>query len=89
MASHKVTLHRLGSVIQVDYCSDRHLSLLDALEQKKIQVEYQCREGYCGSCRLRLVHGDISYRNKPLAFTKANEILPCCCHPISDIDIEN
>ena len=35
-------------------CQDEHPSLLAALESHNIDVEYQCREGYCGSCRLRL-----------------------------------
>ena len=88
MASHKVTLHQQGLSTPLEFCSDSHPSLLEALEHGKIQVEYQCREGYCGSCRLRLVKGKVCYRNEPLAFIQADEILPCSCHPISDIEIE-
>ena len=38
-------------------CQDELPSLLAALESHNIDVEYQCREGYCGSCRTRLVSG--------------------------------
>lgn len=31
-------------------------------------VEYQCREGYCGSCRTRLVAGQVDWIAEPLAF---------------------
>ncbi|WP_369406976.1 2Fe-2S iron-sulfur cluster-binding protein [Arsenophonus endosymbiont of Aleurodicus floccissimus] len=32
---------------------NNHTSLLDALEQSKIQIEFQCREGFCGDCLVR------------------------------------
>lgn len=88
MASHKVTLHQQGLSTPLEFSSDAHPSLLEALEQQKIQIEYQCREGYCGSCRLRLVKGNVCYRNQPLAFVQDDEILPCSCHPTSDIEVE-
>jgi ferredoxin len=51
-------------------------------------VEYQCRSGYCGACRLKLVKGDVVYRQPPLAFINDGEILPCCCMPLTDIELE-
>jgi len=45
-------------------CQDEHPSLLAALESHNIDVEYQCREGYCGSCRLRLVSGQVDWRSE-------------------------
>nr|VUD34936.1 Ferredoxin [Raoultella sp. NCTC 9187] len=62
--------------------------LLDALESHNIDVEYQCREGYCGSCRTRLVSGQVDWLTEPLAFIQPGEILPCCCRAKSDIEIE-
>lgn len=49
-------------------CQDEHPSLLAALESHNIDVEYQCREGYCGSCRTRLVSGQVDWLTEPLAF---------------------
>lgn len=69
-------------------CQDEHPSLLAALESHNIDVEYQCREGYCGSCRTRLVKGEVSYAGQPLAFIQQGEILPCCCKANGDIEIE-
>jgi ferredoxin len=51
-------------------------------------VEYQCREGYCGSCRLRLVSARLTGFTEPLAFVQPGEILPCCCRAKGDIEIE-
>ena len=49
-------------------CQDEHPSLLAALESHNIDVEYQCRAGYCGSCRTRLVSGQVDWLTEPLAF---------------------
>ncbi|KKK99815.1 2Fe-2S ferredoxin-like protein [Rheinheimera mesophila] len=63
-------------------------TLLDALEAQQQQVNYQCREGYCGACRCKLLSGTVSYLNEPLAFVRKGEILPCCSIPTTDIEIE-
>ncbi|KNB35839.1 2Fe-2S ferredoxin [Salmonella enterica subsp. enterica serovar Infantis] len=62
--------------------------LLAALESHNVEVEYQCREGYCGSCRTRLVAGQVDWITEPLAFIQPGEILPCCCRAKGDIEIE-
>lgn len=69
-------------------CRDEHASLLVALESHQVPVEYQCREGYCGSCRTRLVSGQVDWLTEPLAFIQPGEILPCCCRAKGDIEIE-
>ena len=63
-------------------------NLLEALEQHQIAVEYQCRSGYCGSCRMQLLKGEVCYSTQPLAFIQDGDILPCCCMPLGDIEIE-
>lgn len=81
----RVTLRLSGTQV---HCQEEHPSLLVALESQQVEVEYQCREGYCGSCRMRLVKGEVSYAEKPLAFIQPGEILPCCCKAKGDIEIE-
>lgn len=54
-------------------------TLLEALERTGHHIEYQCRSGYCGACRVKLKSGSVSYSKPPLAFVKEGEILPCCC----------
>lgn len=60
-------------------------TLLEGLERTGHDVEYQCRSGYCGACRVRLLDGRVDYVELPLAFVAADEILPCCCVPRSDL----
>ena len=63
-------------------------TLLEALEGQEIAMEYQCRQGYCGSCQVKLVDGEIAYNEPPLAFVKDGHILPCCCQAKSDVTLE-
>ncbi len=63
-------------------------TLLEGLERTNHEVEYQCRAGYCGSCRTHLVSGSVRYLTEPLAFIAKDEILPCCCVPTGALQIE-
>ncbi|HBO38559.1 MAG TPA: 2Fe-2S ferredoxin-like protein [Pasteurellaceae bacterium] len=63
-------------------------SLLSSLEQNDLPHEYQCRSGYCGSCRVKMKKGKVSYKVSPLAFVNENEILLCCCQVEQDLEIE-
>ena len=87
MPRYKITLHGNMQGIQLHYVSEEHINLLNTLVQS-VPVEYQCREGYCGACRVRLKRGKVGYRQRPVAFINDGEILPCSCYPLSDIDIE-
>lgn len=81
MANYQVTLQRSGRVIQVN----DQTSLLNSLKQQLIPLEYQCQQGYCGACRTQLLQGQVRDTALPLAYKKANEILPCCCIPKSEL----
>lgn len=85
MAGAIITLRTSGTQLR---CEEKHRSLLDTLESHRIPVEYQCREGYCGSCRTRLLKGEVCYQTPPLAFIQQDEILPCCCNIVSDIELD-
>ncbi|MEC8524402.1 MAG: class I ribonucleotide reductase maintenance protein YfaE [Pseudomonadota bacterium] len=63
-------------------------TLLESFEAQNIHIEYQCREGYCGSCRVRLQEGDVHYTEEPMAWIDDDEILPCCCIPTSDLKLQ-
>jgi len=64
-------------------------TLLECLESSGVEVHYHCRDGFCGACRVTLASGEINYpEGEPLAFIGENEILPCCCVPITDISLK-
>ena len=85
MTDRTITLSANGRQLP---CKPGHRNLLEVFEHHQVEVEYQCREGYCGSCRIKLINGTVEYSDKPLAFISDGEILPCCCMPVGDIEVE-
>lgn len=81
----KVHLTRSNLTIEI---KEVNTSLLDSLEKNNVQVEYQCREGYCGSCRCKLISGEVEWVKDPLAFIGKDDILPCCVKPKGDIEVD-
>ncbi|CAH9058220.1 hypothetical protein PSECIP111951_01831 [Pseudoalteromonas holothuriae] len=81
---HKVTLNSQSEPL--DFAAQSP-SLLDTLEQANIEVAYQCREGFCGACRAKLVQGEVCYNQEPLAFVRDGEILLCCTKPLTNIKL--
>ncbi|WCZ01230.1 class I ribonucleotide reductase maintenance protein YfaE [Vibrio parahaemolyticus] len=59
--------------------------ILDVLDSHNLGAESQCRNGFCGVCRCKLVSGDVKYVNEPLAYFEEGEILPCISIAESDI----
>jgi ferredoxin len=70
-------------------CYKQKQTLLESLEEANIEVHYHCRDGFCGACRVKLTSGEISYpQGEPLAFVGEQEILTCCCIPLTNISLE-
>lgn len=67
---------------------DNTETLLEGLERTGHQVEYQCRSGYCGACRVTLSAGSVDYEKPPLAFLRQDEILPCCCRVLEPLVVK-
>ncbi|MBE8215720.1 MAG: 2Fe-2S ferredoxin-like protein [Endozoicomonadaceae bacterium] len=60
-------------------------SLLEVMEDQHIEVNYQCRNGFCGACRMQLLKGKVIYFCEPLAYLAEKSILPCCCRVEEDV----
>ena len=63
-------------------------TLLEGLERTGHKVEYQCRSGYCGACRVTLRSGSVDYINTPLDYLRQDEILPCCCRALEPLVVK-
>lgn len=87
---HQVSIHQAsahseqGKTVQFQHAQ----TLLESLEAQDVPVHYQCREGYCGSCRTQLLEGEVHYTEEPMAWINDDEILPCCCIPKTAISIK-
>jgi len=63
-------------------------TILETLQRNGIDTEFNCKEGFCGVCRTKLLKGSVEYNLDPLAFIDDDEILTCCTHPKGNIEIK-
>lgn len=56
-------------------------SLLDLAEAGGLQPEFSCRNGSCGTCRTRILEGEVAYASRPTASVGGDEALICCALP--------
>lgn len=64
-------------------------TLLAALERNGYRPDFSCRAGICGSCKLRILEGDVDQHGEILSPTeKANGyVLSCIAHPIGQVTL--
>jgi ferredoxin len=68
------------SLIATDWTKDS-TSLLELAEKEGLRPPFDCRYGACGTCRTRLISGEVMYRTPPTMTLAADEILICCAQP--------
>ncbi|TDU32669.1 hypothetical protein DFR24_2069 [Panacagrimonas perspica] len=56
-------------------------SLLELAESRGLAPEFSCRAGSCGSCRTRLLEGEVAYLKPISAKLAPGEVLLCCAVP--------
>jgi len=65
-------------------------TVLDAAESVGVKIDYQCRSGVCGTCRTRLVSGQVTMEVRD-ALSDADEaegyFLPCQAHATEQLVI--
>ena len=66
-------------------------TVLDAAESLGVTIDYQCRSGICGTCRCKLLSGQVTMPMRD-ALSDADEadgyILACQAHATDDIVID-
>ena len=65
------------------------LSILENMEANGINMNYQCRDGLCGSCRCQLLMGEVVYQQQALAVLNEEEVLICIARANSSIEIKD
>jgi ferredoxin-NADP reductase/predicted pyridoxine 5'-phosphate oxidase superfamily flavin-nucleotide-binding protein len=58
-------------------------SLLELAESRGLNPEYSCRGGSCGTCKTRLISGQVHYPVPPAEMPAADHVLICCAVPAS------
>ena len=67
-----------------------HETILQAMERNGLTPAFNCRVGVCGTCRLRLMAGQVS-RGEESGLTAEQraqgDVLVCVAHPLGDITL--
>ena len=56
-------------------------SLLELAESRGLTPEFSCRGGSCGTCKTRLLSGQVHYPNPPAELPDDGGVLICCAVP--------
>ncbi len=84
----RIEFRKTGRTLEWDGSFD---NILEFAEEKGIQIDNICRVGVCGTCKTKLLSGEVSMSTEE-ALTeedKANRLfLPCVAIPQSDLVIE-
>lgn len=71
--------------------SDQYESILDLAETNGVEIESECQQGYCGTCKTKLLQGEVNMEVSDGLDDdelKQNMILPCVSVPKTDVKIE-
>ncbi len=76
----------------VEFSVDVSETILEASIRAKKDLPYACGMGQCGTCKTKLVSGDVVWKNKDEISLLQNEldqryILPCVCSPKTNITL--
>ena len=65
-------------------------SLLDLAEANGVEIDYACRSGVCGTCKIKIVKGKVEMSDNELTDEeRANGyVYACAARPTSDIEVE-
>jgi ferredoxin-NADP reductase len=70
----EVTLRRSNRVLMVP----ANASALDIIRKTVPDVAYSCQQGFCGSCRTRVISGEIEHRDRVLTDHERSDTMTIC-----------
>jgi ferredoxin-NADP reductase/predicted pyridoxine 5'-phosphate oxidase superfamily flavin-nucleotide-binding protein len=59
-------------------------TLLELAEARGLSPDFSCRGGSCGTCRTKIVSGQVHYPNPPAEMPETGSALICCAIPAQD-----
>jgi uncharacterized protein len=63
-------------------------SLLELAEQGGVRLEWGCRAGNCGQCRVMITAGRVTHAKRPGVELVDGECLTCIARPVGDVVVE-
>lgn len=68
--------------------NDRFESILELAEESGVSIESDCEQGFCGTCKVKLLEGEVTMETEDGlddVDLEQNMILPCVSFPKTDI----
>ena len=66
--------------------------ILDVTEQEGVDLPSSCRMGVCGTCKQKLLEGEVKYADKPSALEESERlngvVLTCMAYPVGRVVLE-
>ena len=84
----KIQFQKSGKTLEWD---DRFENVLDLAEANGIQLENACRVGVCGTCKVKLLSGEVYMETEDGLQDEdrnQNMILPCVAVPKTDLVLD-
>jgi ferredoxin len=71
--------------------NDRFSSILELARESGVEMETDCEQGLCGTCKVKLISGEVDMETDDgldEADLEQNMILPCVSVPRTDVVLE-
>lgn len=68
--------------------SEQAATLLAFAELHGLTPDFSCRSGICGTCKTRLIAGEVTYVEEPLDPPDNDDILICCAKPTGNVVLD-
>lgn len=63
-------------------------TVLEIADSMGIPLPRECRNGFCGACRTKLISGAVEQSKSAIAYHDEDEFLACCSKPVTPIKIQ-
>ena len=73
------------------FSGDNQKTLLEQAETAGVVLDYSCRAGFCGMCKVTLMSGQVDQPDVPALLPQERQqgkVLACCCVPKTDVVIK-
>ena len=84
-ASPLITFSRSGFAVPWD---PEFENLLEFAEEQDLMPDFRCRAGTCDTCKTKILQGQVSYPDEPMALPEEGYALICCAIPKGSISID-
>lgn len=73
---------------EYEYEKKSNKTILEFLKEKNEKLNYECQDGYCGSCRCKLISGEVEKNINDIGYHEEDEVLICTSKPKTNISLK-